>query len=170
MVQSSESYFDYLFLLHYISYGYEFIFIGKYIWLQIQPCQIYMTKWKSWWIIYWSKKIKFEFSFTCAPYKWERREYMSLQLRVSHIYLCNFMYSEICHYSSMFLWDVPFWMYLMSLDPFADSIFLLYGQECHISTISFIVGPMCHPLPISLLPQSFPGFSVAPPDEGINHG
>jgi hypothetical protein len=44
MAQSSKPYFDYSFLLYYISYGYEFIFIGKYIWLQIQPCQIYMTK------------------------------------------------------------------------------------------------------------------------------
>jgi hypothetical protein len=36
----------YSFLLYYISYGYEFILIGKYIWLQIQPCQIYMSKTK----------------------------------------------------------------------------------------------------------------------------
>jgi hypothetical protein len=35
MAQSSKSYFDYSFLLYYISYGYEFILIGKYIWLQI---------------------------------------------------------------------------------------------------------------------------------------
>jgi hypothetical protein len=35
MAQSSKPYFDYSFLLYYISYGYEFILIGKYIWLQI---------------------------------------------------------------------------------------------------------------------------------------
>jgi hypothetical protein len=45
MTRSSKSYFDYSFLLYYISYGYEFLLIGKYIWLQNQPCQkIYMTK------------------------------------------------------------------------------------------------------------------------------
>jgi hypothetical protein len=31
MTLSSKSYFDYSFLLYYISYDYEFIFIGKYI-------------------------------------------------------------------------------------------------------------------------------------------
>jgi hypothetical protein len=31
MTRSSKSYFDYSFLLYYISYDYEFIFIGKYI-------------------------------------------------------------------------------------------------------------------------------------------
>jgi hypothetical protein len=35
MTQSSNSYFDYSFLL--VIYDYEFILIGKYIWLQIQP-------------------------------------------------------------------------------------------------------------------------------------
>jgi hypothetical protein len=46
MTRFSKSYFDYSFLLYHISYGYEFILIGKYIWLQIQPCQIYLTKQK----------------------------------------------------------------------------------------------------------------------------
>jgi hypothetical protein len=31
MTQSSKLYFDYSFLLYYISYCYEFILIGKYI-------------------------------------------------------------------------------------------------------------------------------------------
>jgi hypothetical protein len=46
MTQSSKSYFNYLFHLYYISYDYEFILIGKYICLSIQPCQIYMKKQK----------------------------------------------------------------------------------------------------------------------------
>jgi hypothetical protein len=44
MTRSSKSYFDYSFLLYYISYDYEFILVGKYIWLQIHSCQIFMTK------------------------------------------------------------------------------------------------------------------------------
>jgi hypothetical protein len=31
MAQSSKSHFDYSFILYYISYGYEFILIEKYI-------------------------------------------------------------------------------------------------------------------------------------------
>jgi hypothetical protein len=78
MARSSKSYFDYSFLLYYIIYGYEFILIGKYIWLQIQPCEIYMTKRKKLLVIYWSKMIKFESRFTCAPYKPEWREYLAV--------------------------------------------------------------------------------------------
>jgi hypothetical protein len=33
-------------------------------------------KTKNRWVIYWSKKIKFESRFTCAPYKRGRREYI----------------------------------------------------------------------------------------------
>jgi hypothetical protein len=48
VTRSYKSYFDYSFLLYYICYGYEFILIviGKYIWLQIQPCQFWVTKQK----------------------------------------------------------------------------------------------------------------------------
>jgi hypothetical protein len=81
--QSSKSYFDYLFLLYYISYGYEFILIGKYIWLQIQPYQIYMTNQKNWWVSYSLKIIKFESRSACVSYKWERASYKWEWRRVS---------------------------------------------------------------------------------------
>jgi hypothetical protein len=41
MTRSSKLDFDHLFLLCYIVYDYKLIIIGKYIWLQIQPCHIY---------------------------------------------------------------------------------------------------------------------------------
>lgn len=44
MARSPKLDFDYLFNLYYIIYGYKLIIIGKYMWLQIQPCQIYIIK------------------------------------------------------------------------------------------------------------------------------
>jgi hypothetical protein len=54
----------------------------------------------------------------------------------------------------------------MSLGPFAGSdtfVWTRMPSQHRYCQLHCLVGPMCHPLPISLLPQSFPRSSAAKP-------
>ena len=44
MARSSKRYFDYLFVIYYITYDYKFIIIVNYIWSRIQSYKIYIIK------------------------------------------------------------------------------------------------------------------------------
>ena len=47
MARSSKRYFDYLFVIYYITYDYKFIIIVNYIWSRIQSYKIYIIKIKN---------------------------------------------------------------------------------------------------------------------------
>ena len=47
MTRSSKRYFDYLFVIYYITYDYKFIIIVNYIWSRIQSYKIYIIKIKN---------------------------------------------------------------------------------------------------------------------------
>ena len=44
MIKSFKRYFNYLFIIYYITYDYKFIIIVNYIWLWIQSYKIYIIK------------------------------------------------------------------------------------------------------------------------------
>jgi hypothetical protein len=73
MTQSSKLYFDYSFLLYYISYCYEFILIGKYIYYKSNHVKF---TWQNNDGLVKDYKVWISFC-VCVPYKWEWRGYQS---------------------------------------------------------------------------------------------
>jgi hypothetical protein len=74
------------------------LIISEHFWIQIQPCQIYITKLTKWWVNYWSKIVKFEYCYTCTSYKQEWTEYLltffNTKSLTAHWYITRFKITD----------------------------------------------------------------------------